>query len=291
MAVHQHPGAALGAVFVRQVKAVVHAAVGDELAVLALGAAVVRRQAVHLRDAREVRHSGGADRATAAHLIAARIGVGHQLDRNDVQHRVTVAADGVQLLLQPLFHDLGQGVAVIPLGVLPCGIAQLLLCAFNAGRVGAPGDGAHIVVDHGGDLAGVLYHNLVGLFLGQIIELCQHILRGAEEQRRLVVGILKAIARLQYSAVDRILRLGKVHVAGGDDRLVQILAQLDDGTVELLDPLLAVHLAVPHHIGVVAQRLDLKDIVVGGDFFQFLVAGAVHDGAVQLACLTGAGEQ
>ena len=164
--------------------------------------------------------------------------------------------------MQPLFHDLRQGVAVIPLGVLPCGIAELLFCALDAGRVGAPGDGAHIVVDHGGDLAGVLYHHLVGFFLGQIVELRQHILRGTEEQRRLVIGILKAVARL-----------------------------LDAGAVELLDPLLAIHLAVPHHIGVVAQRLDLKDIVVGGDLFQLLVAGAVHNGAVQLACLTGAGEQ
>ncbi len=291
VAVHQHPGAAVGTVFIRQVKAIVHAAIGDELAVLALGAAVVGRQTVHLRDAGKVRHGRGADRATAAHLIAARIGVGHQLDRNDVQHRVAVAADGVQLLLQPLFHDLGQGVAVIPLGVLPCGIAELLLCALDAGRVGAPGDGAHVVVDHGGDLAGVLYHHLVGLFLGQIVELRQHILRGAEEQRRLIVSIFKAVTRLQYGAVDRILRLGKVHVAGGNDRLVQILAQLDDGAVEFLDPLLAVHLAIPHHIGVVAQRLDLKDIVIGGDFFQLLIAGAVHDGAVQLARFTGAGEQ
>ena len=56
VAVHQHPGAAVGAVFIRQVKAVIHAAVGDELAVLALGAAIVGRQAVHLRDAGEVGH-------------------------------------------------------------------------------------------------------------------------------------------------------------------------------------------------------------------------------------------
>ena len=108
--------------------------------------------------------------------------------------------------------------------MLPCGIAELLLCALDAGRVGAPGDGTHVVIDHGGDLAGVLYHHLVGLFLGQIVELRQHILRGAEEQRRLVIGILKAVARLQYGAVDRILRLGKVHVAGGNDRFMQILA-------------------------------------------------------------------
>ena len=41
-----------------------------------------------------------------------------------------------------------------------------------------------------------------------------------------VVGIFKAVARLQHSAVSRILRLGKVHVAGGNDRLVQIFASL-----------------------------------------------------------------
>ena len=202
-----------------------------------------------------------------------------------------MAADGVQLLLQPLFHNFGQRVTVITLGVFPRSIAQLLLCTLDAGRVGAARDGTNIVVDHRRDLAGVLHHYLVGFFLGQIVELRQHILRGAEEQRRLVVGILKAVASLQYGAVDRILRLGKVHVTGSNDRLVQILAQLDDGAVEFLDPLLAVHLAIPHHIGVVAQRLDLKDIVVSGDFFQFLVAGAVHDGAVQLARFTGAGEQ
>ena len=142
------------------------------------------RQAVHLRDAREVGYSRRAHRTTAAHLIAARVGVGHQLDRDDIQHRVAVAADGVQLLLQPLFHDLGQGVAVVPLGVLPGGVPQLLFRALDAGRVGAPRDGPHGVVDHGRDLARVFDHHLIGLLLGQIVELVQHILCGAEEQRR-----------------------------------------------------------------------------------------------------------
>ena len=144
-----------------------------------------------------------------------------------------MAADGVQLLLQPLFHNFGQRVTVITLGVFPRSIAQLLLCTLDAGRVGAARDGTNIVVDHRRDLAGVLHHYLVGFFLGQIVELRQHILRGAEEQRRLVVGIFKAVARLQHSAVSRVLRLGKVHVAGGNDRLVQVLAQLDDRAVEV----------------------------------------------------------
>ena len=202
-----------------------------------------------------------------------------------------MAADGVQLLLQPLFHNFGQRVTVIALGVFPRSIAQLLLCTLDAGRVGAARDGTNIVVDHRRDLAGVLHHYLVGFFLGQIVELRQHILRGAEEQRRLVVGIFKAVARLQHSAVSRILRLGKVHVAGGNDRLVQIFAQLDDRAVEVFDVLFAVHLAVPHHVGVVAQRLDLKNIVVGRDLFQFFIAGAIHDGPVQLAGFAGGSEQ
>ena len=290
VAVHQHPGAAVGAVLIGQVEAVVHAAVGDELTVLALGAAVVGRQAVDLRNPREVGHGGGAHRATAAHLIAARVGVGHQLDGNDVQNSVAVAADGVQLLFQAVLHDLGQGVAVIPPGVFPGGVAQLLLRALDAGRVGAAGDGPHVVVDGGRDLAGVGHHDLVGLFLGQVAELLQHILRGAVEQRGLGVRILEAVARLQHRAVDGILRLGKMHVAGGDDRFVQVLAQPDDGAVEVLDDLLALHLAVPHHILVVAQGLDLQHVVVGGDFLQFLVGAPLHNGTVKLARLTGAGQ-
>ena len=73
VAVHNKLGAAAGAGLVRQVKAVCHAAVGDELAVLAFGAQVVGRQAVHLGNAREVGHGGGADGTTAAHLIASRV--------------------------------------------------------------------------------------------------------------------------------------------------------------------------------------------------------------------------
>ena len=72
---------------------------------------------------------------------------------------------------------------------------------------------------------------------------------------------------------------------------MQVLAQLDDRAVEVLDLLLAVHLALAHHVGVVAQGLDLQNVVVGGDLFQFLVGGAVHDGTIQLTGLAGTGEQ
>ena len=290
MTIHQHGSAADGTVLVGQVKAVLHAAVGDELAVLALGAAVVGRQAVHLRDTREVGHCRRTDRAAAAHLVAARVGKGHQLDRDDVQHRVPVAADGVQLLLQPLPHQVGQGVAVVLFGALPGGVPQLLLRPLDAGGVGAPRDGPDVVVDHGRHLVGVGDDDLPGFFGGQVVELGQHILGGAVVEGRLVVGVLVAAGRLHHRAVDRVLRLLEMDVAGGDHRLVQVLPQPDDGAVEVFDPLDAVHAALPDHVFVVAQRLHFQQVVIGGDLFQLLVGAALHHGAVQLAGLAGRGD-
>ena len=79
-------------------------------------------------------------------------------------------------------------------------------------------------------------------------------------------------------------------VTRGDDRLVEVFAQLDDGAVEVLDDFFALHLALPDHIGIVAQRLHFQDVVVGRDLLQFLVGAAFHNGAVELACLAGRGQ-
>ena len=91
-------------------------------------------------------------------------------------------------------------------------------------------------------------------------------------------------------SVDGVLRLGEMDVAGGDDRLVQVFAQLDDGAVEVLDDLFALHLAIPHHIGVVAQGLDLQNIVVRCNFLQFFVGAALYDCPVKFSCFTGRSE-
>ena len=286
VAVHQHMGAAVGAVFIRQVKAVAHAAIGDKFTVLAVGAAVMRRQAVHLGNAGKVRHGAGANRASAAHLIAALVGIGHQLDRDHIQHGIAMAANGIQLLLQALFHNFGQWIAIILFGAFPCGIAQLLLGTLDAGRVGAPGNGAQVVVDGHGDLVGIGDADLKGFLFGQIVKLLQHILGGAEIQRRLIVGILKAAARLQYGAVGGVLGVLKMHIARGNHRLVQLFAQANDRAVEILQLFHRIHRAVAQHEFVVAQRLHLKIIIIGGNAAQLVPAAALHNGPEQFTLLT-----
>ena len=80
-------------------------------------------------------------------------------------------------------------------------------------------------------------------------------------------------------------------VACGHDRLVQVLAQLYDGAVEVLDRLDRIHLPVANHKFIVAEGLDLKIIVIIGNAQQLLIRLARHDCPVKLARFTGRGEQ
>ena len=284
VAVHDHGFAADRAFFIRQVKAVHRHSIINPLAVLALGAQVVRRHGVDLRNAGKVRHSTGADRATAAHLVAACVGKRHQLDRNDIQNSVTMTADGIQLFFQAFLQHIRQGVAVITAGVLPGAGAQLILSTLNGRRVGSLGDGAQIVINGSGNLVGVGHADFKGFFLREIAELLQHIRRGAVEQRGLVVSILKAVACLQDRAVNAVLRLLEVNVTGGNHGDMQFFAQLDDGAVEVLDGFDGIHLPIADHELVVAKRLHFQIVIIPGNTQQFIMGLACHYGAVQLAC-------
>ena len=71
------------------------------------------------------------------------------------------------------------------------------------------------------------------------------------------------------------------------DGLSQLLAQPDDGAVELAQLLVALRDALGQHEAVVAQGLDLKEIVERSDAFELRVALVGHNGLEQLACLAG----
>ena len=88
-------------------------------------------------------------------------------------------------------------------------------------------------------------------------------------------------------AVDLVLRIHEVDVAGGAHRLIEGLAQCQNGAVELPQLLLTLYDPLTEHVHIVADRLDLQIIVPRGDTHQLVPALAVHDGPEQLARLTG----
>ena len=88
-------------------------------------------------------------------------------------------------------------------------------------------------------------------------------------------------------AVNLVLWLHEVHVAGGADGLMQLPSQPHDGAVELPQFLLVPRLAASQHEGVVAQGLDLQIVVKGRNTLQLVPILVLHHGAKQLAGLAG----
>lgn len=112
------------------------------------------------------------------------------------------------------------------------------------------------VLDAGGDFVRRLHNHVVRFLLAQIGEFLQHLVGGAEVERRLMVAVLKALGVHQYGAVNGVLRLFEVHVSGRHNRLAQLFAQPDDIAVDVLQRFLVLHDALAHHEFVVAQRLN-----------------------------------
>ena len=88
-------------------------------------------------------------------------------------------------------------------------------------------------------------------------------------------------------AVNLVLRIHEMDVASGTHRLIERLAQCQNGAVELPQFLLTLYNPLAEHVHIVADRLDLQIIVPRGDTHQLIPALAVHDGPEQLARLTG----
>ena len=88
-------------------------------------------------------------------------------------------------------------------------------------------------------------------------------------------------------AVGLVLRLLEVDVAGGADGLVQLLAQADDGAVELPQLLLRLDHTLAQHEGIVAQRLNLQEIVPGGNALKLRKVFPLYNCLKQLSSLAG----
>ena len=252
--------AAFGTILRRQVKAGAVAAVGDKFGMLAFRTDIVRTQRIDLGDARHGGDKGRADRTTRADQIAVRLTVGNELLRGHIEHGKAVGRDGVQLLVEPCLDDFGQRITVLFLGAFPCDGNKLFLCALDKRREGALWNRADILA-HIGNFVGIGDDHLIRLFLAQPLKLLEHFGGGTEIQRRLLVGVPELLCRLQNLAVLAVVRIDKMHVTGGANRLVQLLAELDDGAVNLTQLVKRAEGAVADQKLVVAGGLDLKIVI------------------------------
>ena len=291
VAIPLHFSTAVGAVFIRQVKAGTYAAIGDKLAVFAVGAAVMRRQRVDLGNTGHTSHQGRTNASPAAHLIAVLHRFLHQLLGNHVKHCKAVFNDAVQLGFQPLLHQFRQGVAVQLFGVAPGDFLKLFLTSGDGGGIGAFGDRPHIRRDHIRNLVGVFDHHLPGGLLPQISKLIQHLPSGVEVQGGLIGSVLKALTGHEDFPKNGVGGVQKVDVAGGNHWLVQGFAQVHHRAVVIPDDILIFHPSGAHQIGVVPHRLDFQVIVVGCDFHQLFPGHPADDGLVQFPGFAGAAQQ
>ena len=281
-------GSALGAFGIGQVRAAV-ASVGhiqDGVLALGVGAAVVGREGVDLRDARHKCHDGGADGATGADQIAVLQTVLHQSLGGHINDIVVTGDDVVQLHFDALDEALGGIVAVEPVELAVDQILQVLHGVFDLG--------SEQIFRHGPqglalirDEIGIGDDHLEGLLRAQIAELPEHLVGGAEVQGVRGVAVLKALGGQQNVAEDLVLGVQEVNVTGGADGLIQLLAQADHGAVEVPELFLGLdHLLAEHEL-IVVQGLDLEKIVEGGDPQKLVLALVIDDGLEQLTGLTG----
>ena len=75
-------------------------------------------------------------------------------------------------------------------------------------------------------------------------------------------------------------------VSRGTHGLVQLLAQGQDGAVEVPQLLLTVHHAPAEHESIVAQGLDLQEIIPGGNALQLIPLFSLGYGLIELPRLT-----
>ena len=138
-----------------------------------------------------------------------------------------------------------------------------------------------------GDGARVGHDDLIGLFLAEIVKFLEHFVGRSEVERHRLVRVGKFLRRKQNVAVDLVLGVEEMDVARRADGLAELLAKLHDRAVEVLEVLVVIHCTVAHQKAVVAQGLDLKEIVKRGDALELVPVLVVDDGAEQLARFTG----
>ena len=195
----------------------------------------------------------------------------------------------MQLLLQSVLHDLRQFLAIKLMCLMITDIRQCLVTVRDHRRTLVRAHRRHHI-DPVCNLIGIGNHHLFRLVTAKVGKFLQHLLCGSKIKRSLLVRIRKALARHNDPAVNLILRVKKMNVAGGNHRLAEFLTQSNDPPIHIHHILHAVdgrHLIRFDHELVVPKRLDFQVIIKVDKPCDLCFRLPLNNSPVQLSCLAG----
>ena len=204
-----------------------------ELAVMARLAVVMRAQRVYLRDSRHRRNERGTDGTTRSYEVAVLVRLPHQFLCDDVHNGVSVGNNGVQLSLEARGNDLRQLLAVDFMRAVVTDSPQCLVGILDDRREFSGTDRGDFL-DKVGDFARIGDDDLLRFLTSEIRKLFKHLLGGAQEQRCLLIRVVKTFSGHDDAAVDLVLRIHEVDVARCHNRLMELLAEFNNAPVDLL---------------------------------------------------------
>ena len=106
----------------------------------------------------------------------------------------------------------------------------------------------------------------------------------------MVLSVLEAHCGQDYLAVDSVLWVDEVDIAGGADWYPQLLAKCDDTAVVVTQFLVVTGDTLPDHELVIADRLYLQIIVELRQFLDTFLRLLVHHSPEKFAGFAGASE-
>ena len=89
-------------------------------------------------------------------------------------------------------------------------------------------------LDKVGDFARIGDDDLLRFLTSEIRKLFKHLLGSAQEQRCLLIRVVKTFSGHDDAAVDLVLRIHEVDVARCHNRLMELLAEFNNAPVDLL---------------------------------------------------------
>ena len=177
-----------------------------EVRVAAIRANVMRRQGIHLGDTCRVSDKGRADRAARSHEIALFVRVLHKLMGDDVHDSEAVLNDGIQLLIEPLLHQCRQRIPVVRMRHAVTELGEFFIRTLNDGRALVRTHRRN-ALHHARNFLRVLDDNFLALLCAEVGKFPQHLIRGAEIERRLLIRIVILVAEKDHAPVNLILRV------------------------------------------------------------------------------------